>query len=105
MSTLSQSPRRSRVLAIGAAAGVAVVLAGLGGMALAAQDKYTVRVPKGLAFSDFRGYEDWQDVAVSQSGEKIGGILRHPAMSQAHPSGGPGNGHPFPDGAKMAKSH
>jgi hypothetical protein len=105
MSTLSQSPTRGRVLAIGAAAGVAVVLAGLGGMALAAQDKYTVRVPKGLAFSDFRGYEDWQDVAVSQSGEKIEVILGNPAMIKAYRSGVPGNGKPFPDGAKMAKIH
>ena len=32
----------------------------------AAQDKYTLRVPNGLAFSDFRGYENWQVVAVSR---------------------------------------
>ena len=37
------------------------------GMALAAQDKYTLKVPNGLAFSDFKGYEDWQDVAVSET--------------------------------------
>ena len=42
-------------------------LAVLGGMALAAQDKYTVQVPSGLAFSEFRGYEDWQTVAISQN--------------------------------------
>jgi len=105
MSKLVRSPRGSRVLAIGAAAGVAVVLAGLGGMALAAQDKYTVRVPNGLAFSDFRGYEGWQDVAVSQSGEKIEVILGNPVMIKAYRSGVPGNGKPFPDGAKMAKIH
>ena len=45
---------------------VGVVLVALGGMALAAQDKYTVQVPGGLAFSEFRGYEDWPVVAVSQ---------------------------------------
>src|SRR5260370_32477130 len=74
-------------------------------MALAAQDKYTVRVPKGLAFSDFRGYEDWQDVAVSQSGGKIEVILGNPVMVKAYRSGVPGNGKPFPDGARMAKIH
>ena len=37
-----------------AAAGLAVV----GGKAISAQDKYTVQVPNGLAFSEFRGYED-----------------------------------------------
>jgi hypothetical protein len=28
--------------------------------AISAQDKYTVKVPDGLAFSEFKGYEDWQ---------------------------------------------
>ncbi len=31
----------------------------LGSIALAAQDKYTLKVPNGLAFSEFRGYENW----------------------------------------------
>jgi hypothetical protein len=35
-------------------------LAVLGGVALAQQDKYTLSVPGGLAFSEFRGYEGWQ---------------------------------------------
>src|SRR5579863_4818898 len=48
---------------------IATVLAVLGGTAISAQDKYTVQVPNGLAFSDFRGYEDWRVVAVSQTGE------------------------------------
>ena len=49
---------------------IALVLAVLGGAAIAAQDKYTVKVPGGLAFSEFRGYEGWQAVGVSQS-EKL----------------------------------
>ena len=48
---------------------VAGVLVLLGGWAFAAQDKYSVEVPGGLAFSEFRGYEDWQLVSVSQAGE------------------------------------
>ena len=47
---------------------IAAVLAILGGTAISAQDKYTVEVPNGLAFSEFKGFEDWQTVAVSQSG-------------------------------------
>jgi hypothetical protein len=43
---------------------LAVLLAILGNMALAAQDKYAVQVPGGLAFSEFKGYEDWQSVSV-----------------------------------------
>ena len=46
---------------------IALLLAVLGGMALAAQDRFTVKVPNGIAFSDFRGYETWQNVAVSQT--------------------------------------
>ena len=43
------------------------VLAVMGGWAIAAQDKYTVKVTNGLAFSEFRGYEDWQAVGPSQT--------------------------------------
>jgi hypothetical protein len=39
----------------------------MGGWAIAAQDKYTVKVPNGLAFSEFRGYEDWQAVGPSHT--------------------------------------
>ena len=84
---------------------IVALLAVLGGMALAAQDKYALQVPGGLAFSDFRGYEDWQTVAVSQNGKTIETILGNPAMIEAYKAGIPGNGKPFPDGAKMAKIH
>jgi hypothetical protein len=50
-----------------AALAFVVFLAVLGGMALGAQDRFTLKVPNGLAFSDFRGYETWRDVAVSQT--------------------------------------
>jgi Cytochrome P460 len=82
---------------------VAAVLAVLGGMTLAAQDKYTVQVPNGLAFSEFRGYEDWQVVAVSHPEGKLNVIVANPAMIDAYRAGVPGNGKPFPDGSKMAK--
>ena len=79
--------------------------AALGGLALAAQDRYTLQVPGGLAFADFRGYEDWQVVAVSHNGDKLATILGNPAMIEAFKAGSPGNGKPFPDGARMAKIH
>jgi hypothetical protein len=85
---------------------IAVVLAVLvGGTAMSAQDKYTLKVPNGLAFSEFKGYEDWQTVSVSQTGELIEVILGNPAMINAYRAGVPGNGKHFPDGAKMAKIH
>ncbi len=59
------------------------VLAVLSGAAISAQDKYTVQVPNGLAFSEFRGYEDWQTVAVSQTEAAINVILANPVMIDA----------------------
>jgi hypothetical protein len=90
----------STVVVIGAAA-----VALFGGRAISVQDRYTVLVPNGLAFSEFRGYEDWHVVAVSQSGDLIEVIVGNPAMIDAFTAGAPGNGKPFPDGAKMAKIH
>ncbi len=84
---------------------IAVVLALLGGRAISAQDKYTLQVPDGLAFSEFRGYEDWQVIAVSQTGDLIEVILGNPEIIVAYQAGVPGNGKPFPDGSKMAKIH
>jgi hypothetical protein len=85
------------------------VLAVLGGRAISAQDtgqaKYTVRVPNGLAFSEFKGYEGWQTVSVSRNEKLMAVILANPVMINAYQSGIPGNGKPFPDGAKMAKVH
>jgi hypothetical protein len=83
----------------------AVSLAVLGGIAFAAQDKYTVKVPGGLAFSEFRGYEGWQVVATSQNDKLVAVILANPVMIGAFQAGAPGNGKAFPDGSKMAKIH
>ena len=84
---------------------VAAGLAVLGGKAISAQDRYSVQVPNGLAFSDFRGYEDWQVVAVSKTDELMAAILANPVMIAAYWDGVPGNGQPFPDGSKIAKIH
>src|SRR5438094_4663484 len=85
------------------------VLAVLGEAAIYAQDtgqaKYAVRVPNGLAFSEFRGYEGWQTVSISHNEKVMAVILADPVMIKAYQSGIPGNGKPFPDGSKMAKVH
>jgi hypothetical protein len=85
---------------------VAVALAVLAtGPAIYAQDKYTLKVPNGLAFSEFKGYEGWQTISISHNGALMAVILGNPAMIEAFKAGIPGNGTPFPDGAKMAKIH
>jgi len=90
---------------ISAIAFVGVFFSVLVALAMAAQDKYTVKVPNGLAFSEFRGYEAWQVVSISQDGPLMAAILANPVMIKAYLAGVPGNGNPFPDGAKMAKIH
>jgi len=100
------------VTAAVAAIGVLIAVSGdhaasapSGNRATPAQDKYTVRVPDGLAFSEFRGYEDWATIAVSQAGDLIEVIVGNPTIIKAFKAGIPGNGQPFPDGSKMAKIH
>jgi hypothetical protein len=76
------------------------ILAGIG---LAAQDRDTVKVPDGLAFSEFKGYEDWRNVAVSQVKDGIKVIAANPAMMSAYRSGLPASGKTFPEGSKIVK--
>jgi hypothetical protein len=119
MSTISSSPTRrnpprAAVRHFGAFALVAAtaLLAILGGAVLHAQgqdkDKYSLRSPGGIAFSDFRGYEDWSVVSSARtedvlSKEILKVIVANPKMINAYKAGVPGNGQPFPDGSMIAK--
>ena len=94
--------RKGLLISVGVVTSLAALAAAA---AISAQDKYTVEVPNGLAFSEFRGYEGWQTINVSNSGRLIAVILGNPAMIGAYKAGIPGNGKPVPDGAKMAKIH
>jgi hypothetical protein len=100
---------RKGLTAVGSMAVSLVVLGVLGGRTVIAQDtgqaKYTVQVPGGLAFSEFKGYESWQVVSISHSEKLLAATLGNPEMIKALQSGIPGNGKPFPDGARMAKIH
>jgi hypothetical protein len=82
-----------------------LVLAIIGGRTISAQDKYSVKVPGGLAFSEFKGYEDWQAISMSRNEKAVAVILGDPAMINAYRAGIPANGKPVPDGARMAKIH
>jgi len=68
-----------------------------------AQDKYTLKSPSGIAFSDFKGYEDWSLVSSARTDEVLKVILANPTMIKAYKAGIPGNGQPFPDGSKIVK--
>jgi hypothetical protein len=71
--------------------------------ALMAQEKYTAKIPDGLAVSEFRGYESWQYVASSVTDDRMKIIGGNPVMIAAYKDGIPGNGKPVPDGAVITK--
>ena len=77
-------------------------LAALGGVALAAQDRYALKLGK-LSFSDFKGYEDWRDVAVSQTETQLKVIVANDVMMKAYRQGLPADGKLFPEGSKIVK--
>ena len=79
------------------------VLTVVSGLAISAQDRYALKLSDGVAFSDFRGYGDWQLISSSQTDDRMKVILGNPTIIAAFKSGIPGNGKPFPEGSKIAK--
>jgi hypothetical protein len=87
-----------------AAAGLAVLVAAAVYAQGQDKDKYSLKSPSGIAFSDFRGYEDWAVVSsASTTNEVLKVIVGNPTMITAYKAGVPGNGQPFPEGSKIAK--
>jgi len=82
---------------------IATAVLVLGVVAVYAQDKYSLKSPSGIAFSDFKGYEDWSVVSSARTDERLKVIVANPTMIKAYKSGIPGNGQPFPDGSKIVK--
>jgi hypothetical protein len=82
-------------------------LAFFGAVVLFAQgqnkDKYSLKSPSGIAFSDFRGYEDWSVVSSARTDEILKVIVANPKMIEAFKAGVPVNGQTFPDGSRIAK--
>jgi Cytochrome P460 len=67
------------------------------------QDKYSLKSPGGIAFSDFRGYEDWSVVSSARTDEVLKVIVANPTMIKAYKAGVPGNEQPFPEGSMIVK--
>ena len=84
------------------------------GIALAAQDRWALKEPNGISFSEFKGYESWQMISSSHPDNGSGcgtspepgcikSIVGNPVLVKAYSEGIPANGKPVPDGAKFAK--
>jgi len=81
-----------------------MAFAAAGGVALAAQDRDSLKIPDGgLSFSEFKGYETWQGVAPSATKDQIKMIVANPTMIAAYKNGLPAKGKLFPDGSKIVK--
>lgn len=81
----------------------AAILAVLSVTALHAQDKYLLKSPSGIKFSDFKGYEDWATVSCAREEKVLKVIVANPAMIKAYKAGVPGNSQTFPDGSMIVK--
>ncbi len=84
---------------------IIAVVGGRAGSAQEKQDKYTLQIQGGLAFSEIRGYEQWQVVgpSLTEAANVIRVIVANPVMIKAYQEGVPGNGKPFPEGSKIVK--
>jgi hypothetical protein len=92
---------RTAGLKIGATALAAFAI--LVATAVYAQDKYALKSPSGIAFSDFKGYEDWALVSSARTDEVLKVIVASQSMITAYKAGVPGNGQPFPEGSMIVK--
>ena len=95
--------KSTQLLAVAAATTALTVVGANLVSAQDAGDKYALAVPGGLAFSEFRGYEDWAVISIGHTDELVKAILGNPVVIDAFRAGVPANGKPFPDGSKMAK--
>jgi hypothetical protein len=103
--SLAQEQREQKKCIAGFTIG-ATAVAALGVLvatAVYAQDKYLLKSPSGIAFSDFRGYEDWAVVSSARTDEVLKVIVANPTMITAYKAGVPGNGQPFRDGSMIVK--
>jgi Cytochrome P460 len=92
-----------RLAGVPTIAAAAAVLVAFVAVAVYAQDKYALTSPGGIAFSDFRGYEDWPAVSSARQDEILKVIVANPKMITAYKAGVPGNGQTFPEGSMIVK--
>jgi Cytochrome P460 len=92
-----------RIAGAAIVAAAVAVLAVLVVTAVYAQDKYSLKSPSGIAFSDFTGYEDWSVVSSARTDEVLKVIVANPKMIRAFKAGVPGGGQVFPEGSMIVK--
>jgi hypothetical protein len=94
---------RERIAGFAVYVTAVTALAFLIATAVYAQDKYSLKSPSGIPFSDFKGYEDWAVVSSARADDILKVIVANPTMITAYKAGIPGNGQPFPNGSMIVK--
>ena len=98
--TRTSAKRTAGFSILAAAVAVLTVLVGTG---FATHDKYSLKSPSGIAFADFRGYEDWATISSARTDEVLKVIVANPTMIKAFKTGVPGNGQTFPEASRIVK--
>lgn len=94
---------RRKVFAIGVGAVAALTALVAAAVYAQPQDKYSLVSPGGIAFADFKGYEDWSVVSSARTDEVLKVIVANPEMIKAYKAGVPLNGQAFPEGSRIVK--
>jgi hypothetical protein len=93
-----------KAMSLVSAVALTAALGFLASAAAAPQNRDALKVPGGgLGFAEFKGYETWAPVAVSQVPEGLKVIAANPLMMSAYRKGLPAKGAHFPDGSKIVK--
>jgi Cytochrome P460 len=95
--------RCATAITIVAATALVVVLGTAALRADQGKDKYSLKSPDGIAFSDFKGYEDWSVVSSARTTEVLKVIVANSAMIKAYKDGIPGGAQVFPEGSMIVK--
>src|SRR3954470_15708652 len=95
--------RRPRAIGTAALSAAAIGAAAVAAADPSAREISALKVPDGLSISEFKGYEDWGAVAVSQTEGAVKLISANPAMIAAYKAGAPGGGKRFPEGSRIVK--
>jgi Cytochrome P460 len=95
--------RKTKLSIVISAAVLAILVATMVCAQVKDEDKYSLKSPSGIAFSDFKGYEDWSVVSSARTDEVLKVIVGNPEMIKAYKAGIPGNGQPFPEGSRIVK--
>ena len=67
------------------ASGATLAVLAVFGSAISSEDRFALKAPNGIAFSEFKGYENWPDVALSHDEHDLKLIAANETMGSLFP--------------------